>query len=88
MVVGERLVEIMENQMTGQEQNNWYFTFGCGTKHADRYVKITTSDYGRARQLMFERYGKKWAFQYSEEEYDEAIAKWNYRLLEHIIDVQ
>ena len=76
----------MENQKTGQECNNWYFTFGCGMKHANCYVKITASDYGRARQLMFEHYGKKWAFQYPEEEYDEAIAKWNYKLLEHIID--
>ena len=43
----------------------WYFTFGCGQQHAGRYVKIwgTLMD---ARDRMFERYGAKWSFQYSE----------------------
>ena len=46
----------------------WYFTFGSGQKHAGKYVKIK-GDYGTARQKMCEKYGIKWAFQYSEKEW-------------------
>lgn len=51
------------------EKQNWYFTFGTGHEHADRFVKI----YGtfiEARNEMFERFGSAWAFQYSEAEWE------------------
>lgn len=48
----------------------WYFTFGCGQKHAGHYVKIRGT-YGEARKKMFERFGDEWAFQYSEQEWNE-----------------
>lgn len=47
----------------------WYFTFGCGQKHARHYVKIFGT-FDEARKKMFERYGAEWAFQYSEEEWN------------------
>ena len=46
----------------------WYFTFGCGQKHAGHYVKIFGT-FDEARQEMFRRYGAKWAFQYSEQDW-------------------
>lgn len=48
----------------------YYFTFGYGQPYEGYYVKIK-GDYGAARQKMFEKYGTKWAFQYSEEEWRE-----------------
>lgn len=50
----------------------WIFTFGCGHPHAGYYVKIRGS-YTEAREKMVARYGVRWAFQYSLEE-------WNRRL--------
>lgn len=46
----------------------YYFTFGFGQENAGHYVKIYGT-YGEAREKMFERYGSKWAFQYSEEQW-------------------
>lgn len=51
-------------------QENWYFTFGIGQEHAHHYVKISGT-FGEARAEMFRRYGPHWAFQYSEEEWNE-----------------
>ena len=47
----------------------WIFTFGYGQEHAGKYVKIK-GDYGKAREKMFKKYGNKWAFQYSETEWN------------------
>ncbi len=51
----------------------YYFTFGYDQPHQGYYVKIK-GDYGTARQKMCEKYGIKWAFQYSEEEWKEIEA--------------
>lgn len=48
----------------------WIFTFGCGQQHENHYVKIKGT-YEEARDKMFELYGKEWALQYSEEEWNE-----------------
>lgn len=48
----------------------WYFTFGCGQEHAGHYVKIKGT-FSEARAKMFDRFGDKWAFQYSEQEWNE-----------------
>lgn len=47
----------------------WYFTFGCGQKHAGHYVKFF-GRYYEAREKMFATFGKQWAFQYSEDEWN------------------
>ena len=49
-------------------EQTWYFTFGCGQENAGKYVKIKGT-YESARQKMFDRFGDKWAFQYSENEW-------------------
>ena len=46
----------------------WYFTFGLGQEHAGHYVKFFGA-YEDARQQMVDHYGLKWAFQYSEEDW-------------------
>ena len=52
-------------------KEEWYiFTFGCGQHYEGQYVKIR-GDYGTARAKMVERYGLNWAFQYSEEQWNE-----------------
>jgi len=48
----------------------WYFTFGCGQKHAGKYVKIMGT-FNQARHKMFDKYGKDWGFQYSEKRWKE-----------------
>ena len=47
----------------------WYFTFGFGQPNAGRYVKIWGT-FESARYKMIVLYGYKWAFQYSEEEWE------------------
>ena len=52
----------------------YIFTFGCGQQHEGRYVKVYGS-YVEAREKMIEKYGKEWAFQYSEEEWNDWEAR-------------
>ena len=49
--------------------NTYYFTFGCGSRFHDKYIRITASDWEKAREIMFEQFGNKWAFQYDEEKF-------------------
>lgn len=53
-------------------ERTWVFTFGCGHEHEGHYVKIKGT-FEEARAKMFERYGNAWAFQYSEEAWEEAV---------------
>ena len=47
----------------------YIFTFGSGHEYAGKCVRIE-GDAETSRQKMFERYGSKWAFQYSAEEWE------------------
>lgn len=42
----------------------YYFTFGFGQKHENCFHVINAPNSEKAREKMFERFGKKWAFQY------------------------
>lgn len=53
-----------------EKENYWCFTFGYGQEYAGHYVKVKGT-YGEARQKMFDKYGDKWCFQYSEDEWSE-----------------
>lgn len=47
----------------------WYFTF-CSDHALGGYCQpIKASSWGAARAKMFEMYGEKWGFQYSESEW-------------------
>lgn len=65
----------------------WIITFGAGQEHEGKCVKIKGS-YGEARAKMVDKYGIRFAFQYSEAEWEK---EWNDpdRLfqMEDIIDV-
>lgn len=65
-----------------EERRWWIFTFGCGQEHAGFYVKFFGT-YSEAREKMFEHFGDKWAFQYSEEQWNtivERAAKFGYSI--------
>jgi hypothetical protein len=51
-------------------KQNWIFTFGVGQTHAHQFVKIYGT-HSEAREKMFEIFGDKWAFQYSEKEWED-----------------
>ena len=42
-------------------EQDWIFTFGVGQERAGHYVKIHGT-YRNARDEMFRRYGREWAF--------------------------
>lgn len=53
----------------------WYFTFGCGMAF-EGYVQVVYADsYEEARSKMVDVYGIKWAFQYSEEQWQKNVFK-------------
>lgn len=57
----------------------WYFTFGCGIDnlHRNGYHIIEALDCEAAREEMVRRFGYRWAFQYSEEEFGNDAEKYN-----------
>lgn len=67
----EDMCDMMCDNNLPKEKDEYYiFTFGVGQKHGGYYVKIKGT-YGGARQKMFDKYGKEWAFQYSEEQWQD-----------------
>jgi hypothetical protein len=44
------------------------FTFGFAHAHPNGFVRITGESYADCRAEMMQRYGNKWAFDYSEDE--------------------
>ena len=52
------------------EEEKWIFTFGSGQRYQGHYV-VMTGTYYEAREKMVEKYGDKWGFQYSEQEWEE-----------------
>ena len=49
--------------------NEWIFTFGYGQAMQGYCVRVKGS-YAEARQKMFDKFGRNWAFQYSAEDWD------------------
>ena len=53
----------------------WFvFTFGDGQPHAGQYVRIWGT-YTEARQKMVDKYGREWAFQYTNEQWQDWLHK-------------
>ena len=53
------------------ENKQWYiFTFGSGQLHQGHYVRLFGT-YETARRKMIDLFGLKWAFQYSEDEWED-----------------
>ena len=47
----------------------YYFTFGFGQQYPNCFTKIEAEDYSKAREAMVDKFGLKWAFQYSEKQW-------------------
>ena len=66
-------------------KKNFYFTFGFGQKYEGYFVVIKTTSMDLARKQMFEKYGREWAFGYTEEQWNEdgisQQEKYNYKEL-------
>lgn len=54
------------------EHKLFIFTFGGGQLHQGKYQPIYATDSGSARAKMHDLYGDKWAFMYTEEEWEAA----------------
>ena len=52
--------------MAKEKRQDYYFTFCMSHANCGRYVKIHGT-FGEAREKMFAKFGKSWAFQYSTE---------------------
>lgn len=50
------------------------FTFGMSHKHSGNYIIIFAKSFLSAREIMFQHYERKWAFQYTAEEWEKAVA--------------
>lgn len=67
----EEMCDMMcDNVIPEKKQEWWIFTFGSGQEHEGKYVRIKGT-YFTAREKMFDRYGEKWGFQYSEKEWED-----------------
>jgi hypothetical protein len=49
-------------------ENEYIFTFGLGTKLKNSFVRIKSSNIEEARKMMFRHHGDMWAFCYPNEE--------------------
>jgi hypothetical protein len=50
--------------------SKWYFTFGYGQEHGGHYIVIEAGNSSSAREKMNKRFNNKWAFQYTEEQWN------------------
>jgi len=50
----------------------YIFTFGSGQDNAGKYIRLKGS-YESTRSKMIERFGNKWSFQYSEDDWNKWI---------------
>ena len=72
----EEMCDLMCNNKipTPKKEKAWVFTFGCGRDvygdNAGKAVKVYAKSCKEAREKMVEKYGTKWAFQYSESEWN------------------
>jgi len=54
-----------------------YVTYGCGSNLAGAYSEVEAEDYEAARKKIFERTKGKFAFMYTEEEFEGQVDKYN-----------
>lgn len=67
MVSGMQREDKMDNST-----NTWVFTFGFGQPLQGHFVRFSGT-YAEARDKMIKNFGTEWAFQYSQEEWDEWV---------------
>ena len=74
----EEMCNLMCDNIIPEQEEEWVFTFGYDQPNQGHYV-IFSGTYGEARQKMCNKFGNKWAFQYSKKEWDEMYADPNRR---------
>jgi len=62
---------------TTEQPANWYFSFGHGQNHANKYVKLHGT-VAEVREEMFRRFRGEWSMQYSEDKALEVIERWGW----------
>lgn len=74
------IINRFETAKIAQEHRQpWYFTFGMGNRYAGMY-EVIEGTCNEARDEMFRRYGKEWAFQYKDAE-AAGVERWNLKRL-------
>lgn len=63
------------------KRDKYIFTFGVGTENYNKCVEIEGTG-SEARDLMFEAFGSKWAFQYDSKKGAELIRRFGYTKME------
>ena len=76
---GKAVVVLWEKPKT--KMNVYYFTFGCGQKHHGEVQPIYANNMMVARNKMFELFGDKWAFSYTEEQWNQWKKELELRLI-------
>jgi hypothetical protein len=54
----------------------FFFTFGGGMPYRHNYVEVWAPDEITARNMMIEAHAQRWAFQYTEKEFEGQIERW------------
>jgi hypothetical protein len=56
-------------RLSGKTMKKFYFTFGFGQPHANRFHIIKAESHSEARKAMVSKFGTKWSMQYTEEKW-------------------
>ena len=59
------------------ENQNFYVTYGWGSRLANCYSRVAAPDYASAREIIAEKIGEKFAFCYTAEEFEGQPEKYN-----------
>ena len=62
-------LKLKNKPINEQVMKKFYFTFGFGQQYENCYVVIESETWNGAREEMVRRYGTKWSFQYTEEDW-------------------
>jgi len=73
----QKFMEFIDSEILDED---WFFTFGVGQRHAGRFVKIRGSEFS-TRQIMFKEFGSNWSMQYPSEGFAGIAVKWNWEEL-------
>lgn len=63
------MIEVRLAPRDDETRQTWYFTFGFLQSNAGNYVVVRDATFSEAREKMFSRFGREWAFQYDENDW-------------------
>lgn len=68
--------------------NSYVFTFGLDHKNSGSIVLIHASSCEKARELMMEKYGLNWSWQYELEDWNKMVHKKQSSILDVLVEKQ